>query len=412
MSCETLKNLYDKIESYRDAMVEMQRGLIPTRAISPASGGTGEMEKARYLEPFLKDIFNEILWINVTHPETGGVIRPNIVCTLKGKDASRTIWFMVHMDVVPEGDIKKWETPPFEAVVKGDKLFGRGSEDNHQSLVSTYFAIKAIRGENISPPCNVGVIFVSDEESGSNYGLKYILKARPDLFREKDMFIVPDSGSPGGDTVEIAEKGISRFRLTFTGKQAHAFLSYKGINANRMASYFVVRLDEMRKKYFNKENPLFDPPYCTAEPTEHRANNVSGNTIPSEEIQTVDCRILPDYDFEDFCTKLTDLAKKTAKEFGGDVKVEPLVVDPPAPITPANAPILESLKKAVHEVLGVGTKTVGVGGGTVARFLRYKGFNVVLWQKNEETLHGPNEYCVITNMVDEAKVFANLILNI
>ena len=63
--------------------------------------------------------------------------RPNLIALLEGKNPDKTLWIITHTDIVPAGDLSKWETDPFIPVVKDGKIFGRGSEDNHQGTVSS-----------------------------------------------------------------------------------------------------------------------------------------------------------------------------------------------------------------------------------------------------------------------------------
>ncbi len=60
------------------------------------------------------------------------------------------------MDVVPIGDRRLWKTDPYVLEKKGDLLYGRGVEDNHHGIVSSYFAIKALQEEGVSPTYSVG----------------------------------------------------------------------------------------------------------------------------------------------------------------------------------------------------------------------------------------------------------------
>ncbi|RKY18953.1 MAG: diaminopimelate aminotransferase, partial [Planctomycetota bacterium] len=79
-----------------------------------------------------------------------------------------------------------------------------------------------------------------------------------------------------------------------------------------------------------------------------------------------------------------------------------------APPTPEDAPIVLMLKEAVREVYGVEAKPMGIGGGTVAAILRDAGIPAAVWAKLEETAHQPNEFCVIENLLGDAKVMAYL----
>ncbi len=83
---------------------------------------------------------------------------------------------------------------------------------------------------------------------------------------------------------------------------------------------------------------------------------------------------------------------------------------PAAPPTSPDAPVVQVLKKAVKDIYGLEAKPTGIGGGTVAAVFRNAGFEAACWSKMDETAHMHNEYCVIDNMVNNAKVFAHIFL--
>jgi len=72
--------------------------------------------------------------------------RPNLLAVLPGKDTSRTLWFIGHLDTVPAGDPSLWSHDPFEAHVEDGKIYGRGAEDNGQAVITSLFAVKAFCG--------------------------------------------------------------------------------------------------------------------------------------------------------------------------------------------------------------------------------------------------------------------------
>ena len=69
-----------------------------------------------------------------------------------------------------------------------------------------------------------------------------------------------------------------------------------------------------------------------------------------------------------------------------------------------------ALKRAVKAVYGVEARPMGIGGGTVAACIRRKGFGAAVWACMDETMHGPDEYVIIANLIGDAKVFAHLLL--
>lgn len=171
------KQVFSKIDGYKDLVVEMQTRMIACPAVSPHNGGDGEDAKAQYLLGLLKTMkFDELYVINIKDPKAKNGARPNIVAKYYGQDKTKTLWVMAHMDIVPPGDLALWKTDPFKAVVKGDKIYGRGAEDNHQGLVSGVLTVKAMMDLGIRPPCNYALLINADEELGSEYGVVALLK--------------------------------------------------------------------------------------------------------------------------------------------------------------------------------------------------------------------------------------------
>ncbi|MEM3699218.1 MAG: M20/M25/M40 family metallo-hydrolase, partial [Archaeoglobaceae archaeon] len=80
-----------------------------------------------------------------------------------------------------------------------------------------------------------------------------------------------------------------------------------------------------------------------------------------------------------------------------------------SPNTPENSEIAIRLSKMIEKIRKIKTRFIGIGGNTCASFLRSAGFKeTVAWCTAEGTAHKPNEYCVIDNMVEDAKVFYSI----
>ncbi|RME01592.1 MAG: M20/M25/M40 family metallo-hydrolase, partial [Calditrichaeota bacterium] len=141
---EPYPELWKKIEGYRDDMIEMQRQLCAMPALSPENGGDGETQKAEWLLNFIREWpFSILEVIKAPDDRVSSGYRPNIIAVLPGEDQSTTLWLMAHTDVVPPGDPGKWSGDPWALRIDGDKLIGRGTEDNQQGIVSSIFAAKA-----------------------------------------------------------------------------------------------------------------------------------------------------------------------------------------------------------------------------------------------------------------------------
>jgi succinyl-diaminopimelate desuccinylase len=405
---DDLGGLQAKAAEKRDAMIGLQKLLTSVPAIGPQSGGTGEWDKAQALISRLSDLgFPSHEMFASPDPRVPSGKRPNIVVTLPGRSADRAFWIMTHLDIVPPGEQSLWRSDPYALVVEGDRLIGRGVEDNQQSLVASLYATVILRELGLTPRRTVKLLFVADEETGSEHGIQYIL-GNTDLFRTTDYALVPDSGSMDGSEIEIAEKSILWLKVRTRGRQCHASVPGKGINAFLAASHLVVRLGGLAAA-FGERDALFDPPVSTFTPTRKEANVPNINTMPGDDVFYLDCRILPSVNLEGVLSKIREISRTVEKDFGVTVEIE-TVQRASSPPTPADAPLVAALKRALRAVYGVEGKIVGIGGGTVGAFLRKKGIQTVVWSRLEETAHMPNEYCRIPNMIGDCAVMAALML--
>jgi succinyl-diaminopimelate desuccinylase len=402
---DTLRKL---VEGKRDQAIALQKDLTAVPALAPQNGGTGEAEKARVLAGWISRLgLGTCESLPAPDPRVPGGERPNLLLTLPGRSSDRSFWIMSHMDIVPPGELSLWESDPYALVVKADRLIGRGVEDNQQGLVSSVIAALCMKEAGFVPPRSVKLLFVADEETGSEFGIQALVK-RPGLFRPNDEALVPDGGSEDGSRIEIAEKSILWLRFRVRGKQCHASTPQKGVNAFEAGSHLVVRLGVLDERYASRD-PLFDPPRSTFTPTKKEANVPNINTLPGEDVFHLDCRILPREDVDAVLAAIRSVCDGVQRDFGVGVDIQ-TVQRASSPPTPADAAIVTALKRAVKDVYGVEGKTVGIGGGTVGAFLRKIGIPTVVWGKIGEAAHQPNEFCLLSNLMGDAVVMARLMM--
>ncbi len=415
MKKDFLIKLDSQIDNYKLEMINMQRKLTAVPALDPESGGNGELDKAKVLEELLNEnSFHDIKYYNAPDDRVECGYRPNLVLTVKGKNNNRNVCIISHTDIVPPGDLTKWDNDPYELIHDKEKdiLIGRGVEDNQQGLVSSFYALKAVVDSEIEIPGDVRLVFIADEETGFKYGLYWLIDNHPELFSKTDLVLVPDYGSVDGDEIEIAEKSVMWIKFTVIGKQAHASRPLSGNNAHRAGANLLVRLDQELHKKFDAENPLFIPSISTFEPTKKESNVPNFNTIPPEDKFCFDCRILPQYDLEEIKNVINGISKSIEGQFGVKVEIDYVMCEQAAPVTSEKDEIVQSLIRNIKNVYNIDAKPVGVGGGTVAAALRKINTPVAAWSKLNGSAHQSNEYCQVSNMVNDAKVMARLILQL
>lgn len=406
-----LEKICKRIDTYQDEAIHLEKELTAIPALAPENDGDGEQKKSEFLQTYLEktlkcDVLNRY---DAPDDRVPAGYRPNLIAKFKGKNSSQAVWIMSHMDVVPPGDLSKWDSDPWAIKVEDGKIYGRGTEDNQQGIVSSLLAARAFRDEGIEPECDLGIILVSDEETGNKFGIQYLLKNHKNIFKTEDLFIVPDSGNSEGTVVEVAEKSILWFKFRIEGKQTHASTPEFGVNAHRAGAHLIVKLDSLNSM-FDDEDPIFAPPKSTFEPTKKEANVPNVNTIPGEDVFYLDCRVHPDYNLDEIKQAVKRICREEEQKQTVRIEVTTPLELKAAPPTPKDATVVKAVQQAISEVRGMKTEAMGIGGGTVAAFFRESGFNAVVWATQDETLHEPNEYVKIENILNDAKVFAHVAL--
>ena len=198
----TLEEVLESIEASRDEIVSTMVEMIGIPALAPINGGEGEGKRADMLMRNLQG-YDSVIRVDVPDVTDPSVMRPNILASKKGKERG-TVWIVAHTDTVPAGDPEDWDTPPYEGHVRDGRIYGRGTEDNGQAVISSMFASKFIPAGTLTKR-SLGIAYVADEETTSLMGISHLIDhGYFDL--ENDVVIVPDWGVPGGTLMDVAEK--------------------------------------------------------------------------------------------------------------------------------------------------------------------------------------------------------------
>jgi succinyl-diaminopimelate desuccinylase len=403
MDAGLLGRLRLRIESYKEEIIELQRRMTALPAIAPESGGEGEWAKAEYLTSYLRREGFAVERFDSPDSRTPSGLRPNIIARLSGMDRSKTTWVMGHMDIVPPGDLSMWKNDPYSMWTEGNRLFGRGVSDNQSGVIAAIFALKCLKDEGLIPAYDAAAVLVADEETGSKYGVQYLLE-QEGLFHSGDRMYIPDAGNEDGSMIEVAEKAKIWVKFTVIGKQGHAGSPNSGINANRAASDLIVRLNRLYQE-FNEIDPLFESP-SSFEPTKREANVPSINILPGKDVFYMDCRFLPCYTADMILTSIRQINAEIEAEYKVHVQIDyPRETGALPPVGVDSDPVV-TLIPAIREVCGVEPRPMGIGGGTVAYYFRLKGIPAVVWMKSGGSAHQPNESVDLDEMMVNAAVFA------
>lgn len=125
-------------------------------------------------------IFAELLYLNKNEKSEAPPIVYGEVKS-KSNPNGKTILFYNHYDVQPEEPLDLWESKPFEGIVKGNKIFGRGASDDKGELITRLSAVEYFLKHTGDVPVNIKFLVEGEEETGSNNISKYLNKYKNKL---------------------------------------------------------------------------------------------------------------------------------------------------------------------------------------------------------------------------------------
>lgn len=240
-----------------DDLVDSLRALL---AIPSVTGSAAESEAQHRLEPLLRaagletDVWRIDLDDTLADPEFPGLEAARTEAWgLVGESAGGDGPVLVlngHIDVVPPGSRNDWSVDPWAGAVRGGRVFGRGATDMKAGLVCELAAVTALRDAGVRLGGRVALHSVVGEEDG---GLGTFATLRRG--HRGDLAIITEPTALG---VVPANAGALTFRLTVSGRAAHASVRTTGVDA--MDHYLAVhaalrRLEEVRNR---RGHPLMD----------------------------------------------------------------------------------------------------------------------------------------------------------
>ncbi|MGC8547942.1 MAG: M20/M25/M40 family metallo-hydrolase, partial [Candidatus Micrarchaeia archaeon] len=153
-----MPDIDELVNRYKAEMIKTMSDIIAIPAIAPSSGGKGESKRADFVERKLDALGLHVRRFD--YKDETGTVRSNLVA--KHGNSKSTIWILSHLDTVSPGDLSLWHHDPFDAYVESGKLYGRGSSDNGQGIISSLFAAKALLESKANTRYNIGLAFVAD----------------------------------------------------------------------------------------------------------------------------------------------------------------------------------------------------------------------------------------------------------
>lgn len=366
-------------------------------------------------------------------------------------EGAETFGVLCHLDVVPPGDLSKWNSNPFEAKVTDGRIYGRGTQDDKGPTIAALYSLKSVIDSGEAFRRKIRFIFGTDEENLWRCMSKY---AQKEVF--PDLGIAPDSDFP----LTYAESAVLQVKLTSKGNSSLKIKSGDAFNiVPEKAYYSGDKLDKIEEKLLEKkfEFAKVDSGVevvgisCHAMKAEEGINaitrlsivlnesNISSKAIDfiasvgedafaqnvfgkveddvsgklkfnigklnidevSEEI-CIDMRIPVTLDKQEIVTKLKDYASNFDLEYNEYDYLAPLYV-------PKDSELVKELMSVYHDKTGdVTLEPKTSGGATYARTMKNCVAFGMMFPSSKQTEHQPNEYIVIEELEKAMEIYAEM----
>jgi succinyl-diaminopimelate desuccinylase len=408
-------NLLEIIETRRDELVELARALIRFPTINPP--GEAYQPCAEFIGRRLGERGFAVNYIRATGTpgDSERYPRINVIARREGRIAGPTVHFNSHIDVVQTG--AGWTLDPFAAVISDGKIYGRGACDMKGGLAASIIAVEALIDSGAELPGALEISGTVDEESGGYGGVHYLAQRGWFSPPRVDHVIIPEPLNV--DRVCIGHRGVWWAEIETRGRMAHGSMPFLGDCAVRHMNAFIDRME--RDLYPKLAARTTDMPVV---PSGARHSTLNINSIHGGQAETsgfpapcvpdscrivIDRRLLIEESMDSVKGEVRALLEQLVAEREGfayelrDIfEVQPTMAD-------RNGPVARSTAAAVRRVLGREAEFVCSPGtydqkhidriGRLRDCIAY-GPGIL------DLAHQPDEYVLIDDMVNSAKVMA------
>jgi acetylornithine deacetylase len=208
-----------------------------------------------------------------------------------------------HTDVVPVTG-QHWSSDPFDPVIRGDRLFGRGSCDMKGFIAVTLGLLPDIQRRTLREPLHFAFSF--DEEVGCLGAPLLLAELAKRGIRPAGCIV----GEPTSMRPVVAHKGNNAYRCCVNGKSAHSSRTPSGVNAIEYAARLICRIRDAAD-LLRRDGPFdraFDVPFSTAQ-TGMISGGIAINTIPEQCEFFFEYRNLPSEDPEQLFEQIARYAR-------------------------------------------------------------------------------------------------------
>jgi succinyl-diaminopimelate desuccinylase len=368
--------------------IQLAQKLVRCPSVTPAEGGALDL---------LQDELGKLGFDCKRLPFGDGEKRIDNLFARRGTDGPHFA-FAGHTDVVPVGDITKWQHDPFGGALVDGKLYGRGAADMKGGVAAFVAAVAMF--DATEQAGSISLIITGDEEGDADFGTVKMVEWLKTNEQVPDVCVVGEPTNPVclGDVIKNGRRGSLSCHLRVDGVQGH--VAYPHL-ADNPITRLLAMLAPVNGTALDGGNDYFDP--STANVTSIDTFNDAGNVIPATVEARFNIRFNTEHKSEDLIGWLEEHFDRIGGQWTANWRVSALPF-----VTPAGR-LTELMQGAILSVTGQ-TPALSTSGGTSdARFITticpVAEFGLV-----GQTMHQVDEHVDAADIDQLAKIYHQMLV--
>ena len=408
--------LFERIDGKQGELVELTRDLVRIPTVNPP--GDAYTPCAELIGRRLASSGFQVNYVRGEGAvgDSERYPRTNVLARIEGKRPGPCVHFNGHIDVVEAG--RGWTTDPFAGEVRDGKVFGRGACDMKGGLAAAIIAVEALLEEGRDFAGAIEVSGTVDEESGGFAGVAYLAEKGWFSKPRVDHVIIPEPLNV--DRVCIGHRGAWWAEITTAGRMAHGSMPFLGDCAVRHMGAFLQRLESELYPVLEARRTRMPVVPDGARSSTLCINAFHGGLpevldgLPTSLVadacrMVIDRRFLIEEDLDQVKAEVTDILERLSRERPGfSYEIRDLMEVRPT-MTAEDAPVVRAVGAAIERVLGKAPEHVVSPGTYDQKHISRIGHLedcIAYGPGILDLAHQPDEFIVIDDMVNAAKVMA------
>jgi len=369
--------------------ISLAKDLISRASVTPEDAGCQDLMIAR-----LEKIGFEIHRLRFEDVDNFWAIRGS---------SGPLLAFAGHTDVVPEGDLKEWQSPPYEPTEKDGYLYGRGAADMKGSLAAMITACEGFVAETPEHEGQIAFLITSDEEGPAKNGTVKVVEWLEAQNKKITWCIVgePSSTKELGDIIKNGRRGSLGAKLRVKGIQGHVAYPHLADNPiHRVAP----ALAELAAETWDEGNEYF--PATTFQISNFNSGTGATNVIPGDANIVFNFRFSTELTTDILKQRTEAILNKHQLEYELDWQLSGL------PFLTPRGNLVDATLDAIKSVTNAESTLSTAGGTSDGRFIAPTGAQVIELGPVNATIHQINE-CVRTNDLNQlSAIYQKIISNL